>query len=190
MEEIKIKGPSVKYIIQYIDYNFPERKNEWFDELPEKSKEIFNDIILSSKWYNINDSHINGIKTLAQVFFNGDVSKAAYEMGKFGGKKALSGIYKIFVKIPSLDYVVKKVSTIASTYYSKNVNIYVKKQTDKLLSLKIYGFYKGQELMMPNIAGWIDNLMSIIIKKQYKINFNSFSIEDNKIEGLIEVTFY
>lgn len=190
MSDIQIKGPSLNYIFDFIEEKCNGRKNEWFDNLPTQSRQIFSEMILSTKWYDLNLSHVEGIKTLAKTFFNDDVFKAAYEMGKFGGKKALTGIYKIFIMIPSVEFVVKKVSTIASTYYSEGIKIEVTDfQKDKNLDLTINGFNIGQELMFPNIAGWIDNLMSIISKKKYTVTYSSITVPNDKIQGAIKVTF-
>ncbi|MBN2892432.1 MAG: hypothetical protein JXL97_11240 [Bacteroidales bacterium] len=160
MSDIQIKGPSLNYLKEFIDEKYPGKYQEWFDALPAEAKIIFGDMILSTNWYDLNDSHVEGIKTLGKIFFAGDEFKAAYEMGKFGGVKALTGIYKIFIKIPSLDFIVKKVSTIAATYYSEGIKISITNRTERKLTLSVYGFEVGQELMMPNIAGWIDNLGS------------------------------
>ncbi len=190
MTDIKIKGPSLKYILDFIEDRFSDKYDVWFENLPAESKNIFREIILSSNWYDLNFGHIIPIKTLGDVFFNGDFFKAAYEMGKFGGKKALGGIYKIFIRIPSLDFIVKKVSNITSTYYSEGIKIDLVEHTHNNLSLKVNGFYVGQELMMPNISGWLDNLMSIILKKEYKIKYESKPIENEKIEGFIDIEFF
>ncbi len=190
MSEIQIKGPSLNYIAEFIKEKFNGRYNEWFDKLPPKSKDIFKDMILSTNWYSLQAGHIDGIKTLGLVFFEGDVFKAAYEMGKFGGKKALTGIYKIFIKIPSIDFIVKKVSTISSTYYSEEINIEVITHSESKIALEVRGFLLGQELMMPNIGGWIDNLMSIISKKSYKIEYKSTPTDNNHIIGNIDILFF
>lgn len=188
MEKILIKGPSLNYLTKFINEKFPGKYNLWFDSLPEESKKIFSEIILSTKWYDLNDGHINGIKTLGEVFFDDDVFKAAYEMGKFGGKVALTTIYKIFIKIPSLDFIVKKVSNIASTYYSTDIKINLLSHTDTNISISVIGFYVGQELMMPNISGWLDNLMDIVSKKNYKIEYRTETLNE-KIEGFIDIWF-
>ena len=57
----------------------------------------------------MNAGQIEAIKTPGDTFFNGNFLKAAYEMGKFRGEKALGGIYKIFIRIPSLDFIIKKI---------------------------------------------------------------------------------
>ena len=43
--------------------------------------------------------------------------------------------------------------------------------------------------MIPNIAGWIDNLMSIVAKKKYSIVHKSSPTGD-RIEGRIDVNFF
>jgi hypothetical protein len=188
MNPIQIKGPSLKYIPEFIEEFYKGTYNEWFRNLPENSKRIFENPIMSTGWYDLNDGHIEAIKTLGKVYFNGDFFKAAYEMGKFGGKKALTGIYSVFIKIPSLEFIVKRVSSIAATYYTNHIEIMVTEMNEKRLNISVKGFYVGQELMMPNISGWLDNLMSIISKKSYSIEYSSVEVSNN-IEGSITINF-
>lgn len=44
--------------------------------------------------------------------------------------------------------------------------------------------------MYPNIAGWLDNLMSMISKKSYKVEYNSKNVDEENIVGYIDVLFF
>lgn len=189
MEKIQIKGTSLKYLIDFISSTFHNQYDKWFAELPDQSKAIFKDLIFSTRWYDLNFGHVEAIKTIGKVFYGGDYNKAAYELGKFGGRKALSGIYKIFIRIPSLDFVIKKVSSITSTYYSKQIHFEITEHNDKVLSLSVTGFQEGQELMLANISGWLDNLMAMISKQNYEIKFSSESSGNGYINGFIDIFF-
>lgn len=186
MDKILIKGPSLSYFSKFIEKYFPGRYDEWFNDLPEESKKIYSQIILPSKWYDLNSGNIDSLKSLAKVFYQNDAEKVAYEMGKYSGNIALNTVYKIFIKIPSIDFIIKKVAVITSTYYSTPVKISVTKNTKENITLSIKGFNVGQELMFPNISGWLDNLCSIILKGNYKIAFQFETVED-KLEGKIDI---
>jgi len=68
-------------------------------------------------------------------------------------KKLFQAFIKFFIRIRSLDFIIKRVSSIAVTYYSGDIIIEVIDNSETNFSLLINGFYVGQELMMPNIAG-------------------------------------
>lgn len=72
-------------------------------------KNIYKDVILSGNWYSLIDSILIPTEKIGELFYNGDVKKAAHQAGKDSALQALSGIYKIFVKIATFDFVAKRV---------------------------------------------------------------------------------
>ncbi len=165
---MRIKGTAVKSLKQYIIDFFPERYNEWFETLSEESKKIFSDVILATEFYDLKEAILKPTEVAGVLFFNGDVNKAAYEMGKYSGTSALSSFYKIFVKISSLDFVLKRATSIYSTYYDdgKMFNTY---RTDEEARFAVTGLKKGEELNMKRIAGWADAIFTVISKSPSEI---------------------
>lgn len=168
---MEIKGTSLSNISKYIKKHHPNNYEIWIDELPDASKKIFNDIILVSKWFDLTDGYINPVKVAGKLFFDNNIEKAAYEISKHSSIVSLNGVYKIFVKIASIDFVFKRAVNIFKTFYSDEANLIVEKPTDKTLFLKVTGFEKGEELIFDGISGWADG----ILRKIYNYKKNNFS---------------
>jgi len=159
-----------------------DKYDEWIKTLPEKSQELYQDIILPTNWYDFIDAYINPVKTSGKLFFNGDFSKAAYEISKASSMKTLKGVYSIFVRVASLQYVIKRVSRIISTIYSKEAKIEAVLLNPNMIKITLLGFKKGEELIYDGLGGWVDGLLTTIGKKIIDINYK---IEEDTDELLI-----
>jgi len=186
---MKIKGTSVSNTNDYVKSFFSKQYKEWIEALPEKSKEIFSNPILASNWYDITDSQVEPIKKIAELFYNGNYKETFYRVGKDGANRALNGVYKIFIKIATLEFVIKRATVISSTYYTEDGGIKVIENNNNLILLDLVGFETGQELMADNISGWLDGLLEIVTNRKYFIeNIYKDSI-NNKLDVKIKVTF-
>lgn len=188
MSDVKIKGTSINDLVSFVEETFPNKFDYWISQLPECSREIFHNLVLNTNFYDLECSHIEPIKILAKTCFDGDVEQAAYELGKYGSKKSLGGIYSIFIQIPSREAVVKKASTITATYF-QGIKINVIKNDASISSIELKGFSNDENIMIANIAGWIDNMVSIITHKSYKVTYSTKDDENGKITGKIIVKY-
>lgn len=181
-----IKGVGVKNLQDYIKENFPEKYNEWVDKLPPKSKKIFSGVIFLNEWFEMQDSVLEPSKIASQMFYDGDYDKFLYTTGQYNGYKNLNGVYKLFIKIASVEYVLKKASLVFKTYYSKgSINV----EFADNIEISLYGFDKGEEKWFVNISGWIDSLYKLVYKndKKFRIENSYIEIAENKVIGKIEV---
>lgn len=188
MAEAKIKGSSVNNLLLYVKEIHGENYSKWFENLPKDSKEILSNPVLHTQYYNLKDARIVPMQILADICYEGNIEKVAYDSGIFGGKKALSGIYSIFIKIPSIEFIIKRATTIIQTYY-EGITIEIIHIDDDLIKTEIKGFTLDEFPMLVNIAGWIDNLLSNVTKRNYKIIYDKNILKDNKILGVIAAKF-
>lgn len=140
--------------------------------MPNTTVAIFQDIVLSTHWYDFDTVYLEPLKKIGELFYENDLKKTAYEIGKASALKALKGVYKIFVKIASVDFVVKRSTTIFSTYYEKPAKIEVVESNKERILVEVHGFKTYQKLVFDAIVGWLDGLFSIIIKNGYNITYN------------------
>ena len=188
MSNVKLKGTSLSDLVSYIKDVFPDKYQIWLEQLPPESQDIFNNVILNTTFYDVYYGHVEPLNVLGKVCFDNDTIKAAYECGKYGSQKSLKGIYSIFLKIPSVDFVVKRVSMITATYL-QGVRIDVSRNDKDLLLLDINGYSKDEFIMIVNMAGWIDNLMSIVSKKPYKVYYEEVILPNNGYFNRISIKF-
>jgi len=182
-----IKGTAVKSIKTFITTKFPDKYNVWIDELPEKTKNYFTNAILPGNWYPLEEAVLIPTKIAGEIFYNGDIEKIGYEMGKESALEALTGIYKIFVKIASVDFVLKRVKTIFSTYYSSG-KFEIVSRDEKRIEFLVSGYDKGSELIFDRISGWIDGVFSVISNEIYHVKYELIENGD-KINSRIIVLF-
>lgn len=178
---MQIKGTSISNISKFIKLKYPNGYDEWLAKLPKSSNLIFKDIILVSNWYDLLDGYINPIKIAAELFFNNDSSKAAYEISKNSSILSLQGVYKIFVKVASIDFVMKKAVNIFRTFYSSEAKLELEKPSENEIKLLVSGFKRGQEIVFDGISGWADGLFTVIKQKNYPITKNITNLDADNI---------
>lgn len=170
-KKMEIKGTAVKSTIQFIQEKFPGRYDEWVKSLPKEIALYFEDGVMVANWYPLIESVIIPTKKIAELFYNSDYKAAAYDIGYFSAMQALGGVYQIFVKIASVDFVLKRAATIFSTYYKTGV-LEVEENINKekfILALK--GFQTGDEGIFDRVAGWIKGIFEIIAKGKYNVTY-------------------
>lgn len=155
---MEIKGTAVKSIPEFVRKNFPERFDEWWTNLPEESGKILNESVTSG-WYPIKAAAIDPTRLIGQMFYN-DVNKGAWESGRFSAEIALTGIYKIYVKLSTPWHIIERASRILQAYYNP-CEIEVSKKRSNWIIVNIT--YMGDtDLTIENrIGGWIEKALEI-----------------------------
>jgi len=183
---MNIKGTSIIHYHNYVKNNFSDKFSEWLEKLPDESRKIYENVILSTNWYDLNDSYVIPIKFISEMFFDGNVSKTAFELSYLSAISALNGVYKIFIKIASLDFVIKRALNILTTYFS-DVNVEILETNNSFFTMKINGFQKGQEIIFDSICGWVTGLLSFVLKTKYSVTQTNIELSNNYIEAIILV---
>lgn len=179
---MEVKGTSLKSTNDFVKSYFPHRYSEWLNSLPLESKSLFSDIILITKWYPPQEGLVIPTKTVAKLFYDNNESLASFEIGKFSAKTGLTGIYNIFIKIASPNFILKRASSMFTTYYS-NTNFKIIESDNNMANMHISGFKAEEILIFDRTEGWMKQLGEII-----NIKFNiskKVEINDGKASCLI-----
>jgi hypothetical protein len=156
---MEIKGVAVKSIPDYIKKEHPEKYSEWMSLLPHDSKKIFLDGIISSQWYPIENAAITPTQKMGELLFN-DPKKGAWESGKYSAEAALTGIYKIYVKLSSPTHIINRASRIFQAYY-KPAEISTSNARSNSVEVHITKFSKPDEVIEYRIGGWIQRALEL-----------------------------
>jgi hypothetical protein len=176
---MEIKGTAVLAIRDFVKLNYQAKYNEWLSALPEDSKSIFTGAIDSSKWYPLAAGGLIPTRKTAELFYNNDYMKGAFEAGQFSAEKALTGIYKIFVKAASPSYIIQRASRVFATYYQP-CKMEVIERTDTHVLLEISGMTHSDIVIEYRIAGWIKKALVISGASNIRIDFpNSIARGDS-----------
>src|SRR3989304_8214542 len=155
-----IKGTAVKSIDEFIKKRYPDRYNEWLSALPNASRKIFLDGVLSNQWYPVKDAAIIPTKKIGELFYNGDLQKGAWECGRYSAEVALTGIYKIYVKLSKPFHLVDRASRIFAAYYYDSV-MSTRNPEKTSIEVIIEKFDVPSDVIEYRIGGWIEKALEI-----------------------------
>jgi hypothetical protein len=168
---MEIKGTAVLAIRDFVKTNYADNYNEWIQSLPEKVRKIYSGVIDSSGWYPLGEGGVIPTKKTAEMFFNGDYERGAWDAGMFSAQKALTGIYKIFVKASSPGYIIQRASRVFATYY-RPCKMNVVERTEKSVVLEISNMTESDVVIEHRIAGWIHKALEISGAKNITVDVN------------------
>ncbi len=155
---MEVKGIAVVTLPQYVKGKFPSRYNEWFNALSEESKYIMKNP-LAAQWYLMDHALIEPTRKICDIFHGGSLI-GAYDCGVFSADYSLKGIYKVFVKIGSPSFIIKKAGRILPTYYNPSEMELVKLESDHA-DLRISEFENWNPYIAERIRGWITRAIEI-----------------------------
>jgi hypothetical protein len=167
---MEIKGTAVIAIRDFVKTNYKEKFNDWLNLLPDESKQIYTDAIDSSKWYPLNIGGIIPTRAIADAFYEKDYQEGARSAGIFSAEKALTGIYKIFVKASTPSYIIQRASRVFATYY-RPCEMEVTSKTDNGVIVQITNMTGSDEVIEYRIAGWMVRALEISGAKDIQIIF-------------------
>ncbi|MBN1898900.1 MAG: hypothetical protein JW827_08995 [Spirochaetes bacterium] len=163
-----VKGTALASLPIFIKKEFDiDGVHKWLNSLPEKARKVFSQPIMPGGWYPLTDTLVEGTIKMVKVLYLGD-QKGALEAGRYSAEYALKGIYKLFVKIGSVEYLIEKASVIMPTYYRPSRMEIVEKEKNRCL-MRIIEFPEMHEILELRIMGWIEKAMEISGAKNIKI---------------------
>jgi hypothetical protein len=171
---MEVKGTAVLAIKEYVKTNYAPDYNKWFDSLSDKSKAIYVGPIDATKWYPVEDGAIEPTVVLSKYFFNGDAHKGAWESGRYSAYKALTGIYKIFVKAASPTYIIQRASRVFATYY-RPCEMKLASSKSHSCIVEISEMEQNLDIIEQRILGWIEQALEISGSKNVKLELKQKS---------------
>jgi len=156
---MEIKGTAVKSIPEYVKQKHPDDFLNWVKALSPKSQEIMS-VAHTNEWYSLKDAAIDPSKKVGEMFFNNDIKKGAWELGRFSAEMALNGIYKIYVKLSSPSHIVTRGSRVFAAYYAPS-KMDVVKIRENLVKLTMTDFNPPSDVIEYRIAGWMERALEI-----------------------------
>ena len=181
---MEVKGTAVKSIKDYVEKKYNAHLNEWIQSLPETSQNIMQGNIFVNNWYPMKDAAVEPTKALAKRFYNNDIPKAARESGKYSAETGLKGVYKIFVRVASPNYIMQRAGRIFTSYYSPS-NIEVVNGHDKGLTLHITKFPEPEEVIEHRIAGWCERALEFTNCKNVKANITKSLVKGDPLTEIV-----
>lgn len=163
MEEriaMEVKGTAIKTIPLFIKERFGEGGlNQWIDALTPEARKVYQAPVYPSSWYPLKEVLIEPLRKMCYLFYAGDL-KGARESGRFSADHSLKGIYKLFVKLGSPQFVVRQAASILATYYNPSEIKVVECQKGQAI-VQITKFPDMNQLVETRIVGWMERGLEI-----------------------------
>ncbi len=183
---MKIKGAALKSTVEFVKHNFGNDYTNWLKKLPEESISILNNNISNTKWYSFKYAQLIPTDSIVESFYDGKID-GAKEIGKYSATKSLNGIFKIFVKLGSPNFIISRATKIFQTYY-KDSSIEIISSTKTSVIFKISNFNELDKNTEARISGWMEKAIEISGGKTVKANIVS-SITDGDDYSEIFITW-
>ena len=157
---MEIKGTSVRGTFDFMKLRFPTHFDHWINEMPESAQNIMKNLILTSKWYPIEDGLIIPIETIGKLFYNGDSQYAAHYMGRCHAEITLTGIYKFFVQLNSPRFIISRGLEVMNTYF-RPCTFEVKILETNVVIIQLQEYSNPHIIIEASIAGWTERAIEI-----------------------------
>lgn len=181
---MQVKGTAVKSIKEYVQNKYASRENEWIQSLPESSSKLMAGGIFANNWYPMKDAAVEPTKAIAKMFYNNDIKRAALECGRYSAEVGLRGVYRIFVKVASPNYIMQRAGRVFTSYYSPS-EIAVVSSHDKGLTLHITKFPEPEEIIEHRIAGWCERALEFTNCKNVKANITKSLAKGDSLTEIV-----
>jgi len=165
---MKVKGTILSSAQGFVKDNFPNRYNDWIDSLSAGSKSLYTNPILASEWYDIEVALFAPTTILADMFYNGDINKVAWEMGRYSAEVGLKGIYKVFILIATPQFIMKRGGKILSSFYDP-CHLTTGEVRSKGVDIIVREFPGSSEITESRIGGWMEKALEITNVKNISI---------------------
>jgi hypothetical protein len=184
---VEIKGSVVIDSINAIKSRNGEKVlQDVFDQLGSEAREYFtHENILPTAWCSL-DYFVELLEQDIKLTAGGD-EQELIKRSKKVIEKQLSGIYRVFARFGSPEFLLKRLSTIHQTYF-RGVSVAQESLERGKASLKYAGFMPQHRLMEKTIIGFYCKALEISGAKEVKAEF-SIRISDNKGYCLLTLTW-
>jgi hypothetical protein len=157
---MRVKGTAVKATPKFVQEKFGDSGFKlWIDALSPEAKKIYTDTILINSWYPMHAAYIDPHQAIINLFYGGD-KMGLWELGRYAADFGLRGIYKVFVRIGSPYFLIKKTGRVFKTFYDPGEALVTVDEKGKA-AMRIVDFPERTGLVETRIAGWIERALQI-----------------------------
>jgi hypothetical protein len=167
---MEVKGRALKSMQSYVRKKFgQEGFDRWLSAISTEAYMVYSQPIDTDQWFPLKTMLIDPTANIAQLFYEWDLKKAAWELGRFSADFGLKGPFRILVKIGSPNYFVHKSSEFMSAYYRPST-IETAESKDGLAIVHITKFPEIDKTIEYRIGGWMERALEINGCKNVKVN--------------------
>jgi hypothetical protein len=140
----------------------------WLELISPNARRVFTSEINPEAWFPLKETLIEPMANIAQLFYDWDLKKAAWDFGRMSADNRFHGVLKLLVKIPKTSALVEKASEYLSSYY-RPCTITVPVSDQKYCLLRISHFPELDKTTEFRICGWMERSLEISGCKNVKV---------------------
>ena len=152
---MEVKGVLISTIPVFVKENFgQEGLEKWLDTLSSDARLLFEFKVKDSEWYDLKTYMLEPVAFIAQLFYQWNLEKAGWEMGRFALDHGFKGIYRMFLKVGKPEFFVGKGPQFASRFY-RPAKIEVPFNERGNATVRITEFPEIDKTVEYRIGGWM-----------------------------------
>jgi hypothetical protein len=168
---MKAKGLALLPMPRVIERNFGRKGlQSWLETLSPEARAIFSGTIIPNQWYPFHLAMTEPTQSFCRLFYDSD-PKGAWALGRFSAEYALRGLFKIFVRIGSPQFIIQKAGAIFHSYYDPCA-VQVVDMLARSAFVRITIFPEIDAMIEYRIAGWMEAGLEICGCEQIKIDIS------------------
>jgi len=160
-----VKGVVIKPMVRFVKERYAAHYGAWLGRLSDETRTVIEHGIVTS-WYPIQRAMIEPTAVLCDLV-DDPADDVAWELGRFSADFALRGIFRIFVRLGSPGFIIKRASHVFSTYYT-NAVLRVVDSGSKHATVHLLEFPEPSRLVERRIGGYMERAVEISGAKHVK----------------------
>lgn len=175
---MEVKGVAVSTIPGFVISEFGnEGYRKWYNELSPDAKDVFETKIMSNSWFPLKEIMTEPTQLICDLFYGGDL-KGAFKLGSYSANFGLTGVYKLFVKFGSPEFIITRAPVILPTYYRPSAMEFKVLNEGKVL-FSITEFAEMSRVIEHRIAGWMQRGLEICGTKNTNVQVVKSKLDNN-----------
>ena len=132
----------------------------WLELISPQARRVFSSDIDPEAWFPLKDMLVEPMANIAQLFYDWDLKKAAWDFGRMSADVRFHGVLKFLVKIPKTNSLVEKAGEYLGSYY-RPCAISVPVSDTKYCLVRISQFPEMDKTTEFRICGWMERSLEI-----------------------------
>lgn len=157
---MQAKGTTVRTLKEYVtETHGSDGYRRWLESLPPASQAVFGQRLLPSNWYPFEDAVLRPMVAMGSMFYGGDPG-GAWREGRYTAAKDLRGVYRVFVRVASPEFLMRNTAVMWSTYYHGSEARLIEGRNDGAV-MELSGIEPASRDFDHHVAGWIEQALEI-----------------------------
>ena len=155
----QVKGTAVQSSLRYVRERFGEDSlARVIEALPETDRKAFGHGVLASSWYGM-DAFLRFMQE-AERQLRAQEPDVIRRMGRASCEYGVTGVYKIFFKVGSPEFIISRAARVFSSYYDSG-ELRIAESGTKRVVAELAGLEGGATQFCERIYGWMQRTLEL-----------------------------